>query len=90
LHARAAAKFVEVAQAFDSGIEVSVAAAEQTPTENAPAASERRVNGKSIMSVMLLAAGQGTEITLTAQGSDADAALAALDALIADKFGESS
>ena len=50
--------------------------------------SGRRVNAKSIMGVMMLAAGKGAEVLIEAEGADADAALAALAALIADRFGE--
>jgi phosphocarrier protein len=46
------------------------------------------VNAKSIMGVMMLAAGKGSKVMLEAEGGDADAALAALTKLIADKFGE--
>jgi phosphocarrier protein len=74
LHARAAAKFVNVAKAFSSNIKVGV--------------GDRRVDGKSIMSVMLLAASQGTEIVLSADGSDEKEAIEAMVALIADRFGE--
>ena len=81
LHARAAAKFVERAQSFSSTISIGVA--------KQPAANVEWVDGKSIMGVMLLAAGQGTEIELRAEGHDAKDALDAIDALIADKFGES-
>jgi phosphocarrier protein len=48
----------------------------------------RRVNAKSIMGVMMLAAGKGATILIEAQGEDAEAALAALQKLIADKFDE--
>ena len=74
LHARAAAKLTHVASGFQSDIWIS--------------RSGRRVNAKSIMGVMMLAAGRGTKVMLQAEGSDADAALKALTALIADKFGE--
>lgn len=74
LHARAAAKFVTVAGGFASDIKL--------------ARGERRVDGKSIMGVMLLAAPKGTELTLTAAGEDADEAVEALLALVADYFGE--
>jgi len=50
--------------------------------------SGRRVNAKSIMGVMMLAAGQGSSVLLEAEGADADAALAALAKLIAERFGE--
>jgi phosphocarrier protein HPr len=74
LHARAAAKFVNVAKAFTSTIRIGI--------------GDRRVDGKSIMSVMLLAASQGTQVTLSADGADEIAALEAIAALIADRFGE--
>ena len=74
LHARASAKLTQVASAY--GCEVWL-------TRNG-----RRVNAKSIMGVMMLAAGKGATITIDAQGEDADAALAALQKLIADKFDE--
>ena len=74
LHARAAAKLTHVASGFQSDIWIS--------------RSGRRVNAKSIMGVMMLAAGRGTKVMLQAEGGDADAALKALTALIADKFGE--
>ena len=51
---------------------------------------EKEINAKSIMSVMMLAASQGTTITISAEGVDADAALDALVALINDRFDESS
>ena len=50
--------------------------------------SGRRVNAKSIMGVMMLAAGQGTSVLLEAEGHDAEQALAALTKLIANRFGE--
>ena len=74
LHARAAAKLTHVASGFQSEIWVS--------------RSGRRVNAKSIMGVMMLAAGKGSKVKLEAEGGDADAALKALTTLIADKFGE--
>jgi len=74
LHARAAAKLTHLAGNFQSDIWIS--------------RSGRRVNAKSIMGVMMLAAGQGTSVLLEAEGADADKALAALTKLIADKFGE--
>ncbi len=82
LHARAAAKLVEQAQSFSSTITLGVTDETESKVD--------RVDGKSIMSVMLLAAGQGTEIELSAEGDDAMDALDAIDALIADKFGEST
>jgi phosphocarrier protein len=74
LHARAAAKLTHVAGEFQCEIWLS--------------RSGRRVNAKSIMGVMMLAAGKGSEVLIEAEGADADAALAALGALIADRFGE--
>ena len=74
LHARAAAKLTHVASGFQSEIWVSRAG--------------RRVNAKSIMGVMMLAAGKGSTVIIEAEGSDAQAALAALTKLIADRFGE--
>jgi phosphocarrier protein HPr len=74
LHARASAKLTQVASAF---------AAEIWLTRNG-----RRVNAKSIMGVMMLAAGKGATVTVEAEGADAPEALAAIGRLIADKFGE--
>jgi phosphocarrier protein HPr len=75
LHARAAAKLTQLASGFQSEIWL---------TRNG-----RRVNAKSIMGVMMLAAGKGAKISIETDGSDADAALQALLALIVGKFGES-
>ena len=74
LHARAAAKLTHLAGGFQCEIWISRAG--------------RRVNAKSIMGVMMLAAGEGTSVLLEAEGADAEQALAALAKLIADKFGE--
>jgi phosphocarrier protein HPr len=74
LHARASAKLTKLAGSFPCDIFVS--------------RGERRVNAKSIMGVMMLAAGLGSDITLDADGERAQEALDALLALIADKFGE--
>lgn len=74
LHARAATKFANTANQFASRINV--------------ACNGKNVDGKSIMSLMLLAAAKGTQIELHAEGEDQDQALDALLALIADKFGE--
>jgi len=74
LHARAASKLVQRASEF--GAEVWVLR------------DGRRVNAKSIMGVLLLAAPCGTELTLEADGEDAEEALEALAALIDDRFGE--
>jgi phosphocarrier protein len=76
LHARAAARFVETANRF---------AAEVTVTN-----ADESVSGKSILGLMMLAAGQGTQLTLLAVGADADAAIDALVALIAERFHESA
>ena len=74
LHARAAAKLTHVASGYQCEIWLS--------------RSGRRVNAKSIMGVMMLAAGKGAEVMIEAEGADAEVALAALTALIADRFGE--
>lgn len=74
LHARAASKFVTVASRYDARVTVSK--------------DGREVSGKSIMGVMMLAAARGSSIEVTAEGQDADDALNALDALVADRFGE--
>jgi len=74
LHARAAAKFVKLAGQFG---------AELTVTKDGVA-----VSGRSIMGLMMLAAGPGTELSIRAEGPDADAALDALAGLLAAKFDE--
>jgi len=74
LHARAAAKLVNVANRFKSHIEVSK--------------GDQVADAKSIMGVLLLCGGQGAKITFRASGPDAEAALAALCALVDDGFGE--
>ena len=74
LHARASAKLTQLASGFQSEVWLS--------------RNDRRVNAKSIMGVMMLAAGKGSSITIEAEGDDAEAALAAIGKLIADKFGE--
>jgi phosphocarrier protein len=74
LHARAAAKLTQVAAGFASEVWLS--------------RNGRRVNAKSIMGVMMLAAGKGSRITIEADGADAEGALAALVRLIAERFGE--
>ena len=74
LHARASAKLTQVASGFKCEVWL---------TRNG-----RRVNAKSIMGVMMLAAGKGASLTIEADGADADAALGALQKLIADKFDE--
>lgn len=75
LHARAAAKFVGVAGRFPCQIRVG-------------RTSDSMVDGKSIMAVMMLAAGKGTEIQLNTEGEDDQAALNALVELINNKFDE--
>jgi phosphocarrier protein len=74
LHARASAKLTQTASAFQSEVWI---------TRNG-----RRVNAKSIMGVMMLAAGQGSSVSVEATGADAEQALAAILQLIGDKFGE--
>lgn len=74
LHARASAKFVACADRFDAAIKVSRCG--------------ETVDASSIMGLMMLAAGIGTSITLRASGAEAEAAVDALSALVADRFGE--
>ena len=74
LHARAAAKLVATASSYQSDIHIKK--------------EGQCVNGKSIMGVMMLAAGKESVITLQAQGDDASSALDALEALINDRFCE--
>jgi phosphocarrier protein len=74
LHARAAAKLTQLAGGYRAEIWLS--------------RSGRRVNAKSIMGVMMLAAGMGTTVLIEASGDDAEQAIQALRKLIADKFGE--
>jgi phosphocarrier protein len=74
LHARASAKLTQLAGSFASDIWLS--------------RSGRRVNAKSIMGVMMLAAGKGTTVVIDAEGADAENAIAAIVQLIRDKFGE--
>jgi phosphocarrier protein HPr len=75
LHARASAKLTKMAGGFKSELHLS--------------RNGRRVNAKSIMGVMMLAAGMGTEVEIEADGPDENDAMAALRALIAGRFGES-
>ncbi len=74
LHARAAAKLVKTSAGFESRILIRK--------------DQREVDGKSIMSVMMLAASRGTEIELIIDGPDENSALDALTTLIDDYFGE--
>ncbi|MFD2229665.1 HPr family phosphocarrier protein [Alkalimarinus sediminis] len=74
LHARAAAKLVSTATRFESSIKI--------------ARNGKEVDGKSIMSVMMLAASCGTDIELIIEGPDETEAVEALKELIADRFGE--
>lgn len=74
LHARASAKLTQLAGSF--------------PCEVWMERNGRRVNAKSIMGVMMLAAGKGSRVTVDTEGERAEEALAALLALIADRFGE--
>lgn len=75
LHARAAAKLTQVAGRYRSEVYI--------------ARGDQRVNAKSIMGVMMLAAGLGVTVTVDAEGEDADAALEAIRQLFENKFGES-
>ena len=74
LHARASAKLTKLAGSYPCEIWISK--------------GERRVNAKSIMGVMMLAAGLGSEVTLETEGAQAQEAMDALLALMADRFGE--
>lgn len=76
LHARAAAKLVQVLSGFQANATLC--------------ARGREINGKSIMGVMMLAAGQGSEVLLRLDGTDEDAALAAAQDLFARRFDEES
>jgi len=75
LHARAAAKLVHLAAGYSSSVELV--------TEEGEA-----IDAKSILGILLLAAGQGTRVTLRCNGSDEVAAADAVAALFADRFGE--
>ena len=74
MHARAAARFVHTAASFESQIRV--------------ARDNRVMDGKSIMGILLLAAARGSSITISAEGTDEQAAVAALVALVQSGFGE--
>jgi len=74
LHARASAKLTQLAAKFQSDVHI--------------ARNGRRVNAKSIMGVMMLAAGKGAKVTLETAGPDEEQAMAALCTLIGDYFGE--
>ena len=74
LHARASAKLTKLAGSF--------------PCEVWMSRGERRVNAKSIMGVMMLAASQGTKLVVETEGEDAESALQAIIELIASRFGE--
>jgi phosphocarrier protein HPr len=74
LHARASAKFVQCADLFDAQIFVSK--------------DQNTVGGTSIMGLMMLAAGIGSSIRVSADGPDAEAALDAIAELVANRFGE--
>lgn len=74
LHARAAARFVQLASSFSSEVNVSL--------------NGKKVSGKSIMGIMMLAASKGTVIEVITAGNDEVAALAEIEALISSKFGE--
>ena len=74
LHARASAKFVRTVERFDAQVRVTRCG--------------ETVGGNSIMGLMMLAAAPGTSITVEATGPDAAAAMSAIEALVADRFGE--
>ena len=74
MHARAATKFVQLANRYQSAVLVEK--------------DGQEVNGKSIMGVLMLVAAKGTWITISAEGEDAQAAVEALSALVRGRFGE--
>jgi phosphocarrier protein HPr len=74
LHARASAKLTKLASSFPCEVHLS--------------RNDRRVNAKSIMGVMMLAAGLGSQVELECEGQREDEAVQAITALINDKFGE--
>ena len=74
LHARASAKFVQTVERFDAAVTVTRAG--------------ETVGGRSIMGLLTLGAAQGTSIAVVAVGADAEAALSAIAALLANRFGE--
>ena len=74
LHARASAKLTKLAGGFSSDVHMS--------------RNGRRINAKSIMGVMMLAAGMGSEVQIEADGADEAQAIDAIVALITDRFGE--
>ena len=74
LHARAAARFVTVASSFSSSIDI--------------AKDGQKVNGKSIMGVLMLAASRGAELIIITDGSDEVEAADSLAGLVTDRFGE--
>ena len=74
LHARPSAMFVKTAGKFRAEIWVEK--------------DGERINGKSIMGIMMLAAGQGSKLLVTAEGADADKALVELEAIVLGKFNE--
>ena len=74
LHARASAKLTKLASSFRCEVHLS--------------RNGRRVNAKSIMGVMMLAAGMGSQVEIETDGEDERAAMEALTALIVDRFGE--
>ncbi len=74
LHARASAKFVKCVEEFDANVTVSH--------------DGQTVPGTSILGLMMLAAAKGTIVTVTTEGPDADEAMAAITAMLADRFGE--
>jgi phosphocarrier protein HPr len=74
LHARASAKFVEIVEAFDASAEVTK--------------DGETVSGDSIMGLLMLGAARGSSISVITSGAEAEILLAALEALVANRFGE--
>ena len=75
LHARPAALFVQIANKFDSDVTVIK--------------GKNKINGKSIMGIMMLEAGSGSKVTIITRGEDAEAAMAELEALLLSDIEES-
>ena len=76
LHARAAAKLVKTASRYDSDVKLS------------RVGGSERIDGKSILGILLLAASYGTELEFTISGSDEIEAAEAIESLVGDRFGE--
>jgi len=87
LHARASAKLTQLASSFDSDVWMEKGA-RRIDSDVWMEKGARRINAKSIMGVMMLAAGKGSTVIVETTGSDEQAASEAILALVASKFGE--